>query len=34
LNLILERGRTQCRANERREHGRIEARCRTRTACC
>src|SRR5436189_5896365 len=34
LNLILERGRTQCRARDRREVETAEGCCATGTACC
>src|SRR5437588_11082481 len=34
LNLILQRGRTQCRARERRESETPASCCATSTACC
>jgi hypothetical protein len=34
LNLILERGRTQCRARQRREAEAASACCATATSCC
>jgi Family of unknown function (DUF6428) len=34
LDLILTRGRTQCRARERREASTADACCATATACC
>ena len=34
LDLILQRGRTQCRVRERREAGVADACCAARSACC
>jgi hypothetical protein len=34
LNLILQRGQTQCRARERREGGTAAGCCATSSACC